>query len=37
VKEHIPGRNGGWVVMTDGKLIPIAARRKKEFNIFLGL
>lgn len=37
VKEHIPGRNGGWVVMTDGKLIPIAARRKKEFGIFLGL
>jgi len=31
VREYITEKNGGWVIMTDNKPVPIAARRKKEF------
>ena len=31
VKEYVSDRNGGCVIMTDGKLVPIAAKKKDEF------
>jgi two-component system LytT family response regulator len=34
VKEYIPEKNGGCVVMSDGKLIPLAIRRKDDFLLY---
>lgn len=31
VTEYVDGQNGGWIIMTDGKHVPVAARRRAEF------
>jgi two-component system LytT family response regulator len=37
IKEYVPGRTGGYTITTDGKVIPVASRRKEAFlNVFLG-
>jgi two-component system LytT family response regulator len=35
MKEYIPDKNGGCVIMTDGKLVPVAARKKNDFMMAL--
>ena len=34
VREYIPEKNGGCIVMSDGKLIPLAIRRKDDFMLY---
>ena len=34
VKEYIPEKNGGCIIMSDGKLIPLAIRRKADFMLY---
>jgi two-component system LytT family response regulator len=35
MKEYIPDKNGGCVIMSDGKLVPVAARKKNDFLLCL--
>lgn len=35
MREYIPDKNGGCVIMTDGKLVPVAARKKNDFLLCL--
>jgi two-component system LytT family response regulator len=35
MKEYIPDKNGGCVIMTDGRMIPVAARKKNDFLLVL--
>lgn len=35
MKEYIPDKNGGCVIMMDGKLVPVAARKKNDFLLCL--
>lgn len=36
VREYVPDRSGGCAIMTDGKIVPVAPKRKEEFLSIFG-